>query len=93
MDNNIIHNKNKQQFEMHLQDGLIAFVTYTQKGDHLSLTYSEVPAKFRGQGIGKQLVLNTFEAIKAEGLTATAYCSYVKAIAKQTEDYKNIIHY
>ena len=91
METNIVHNTAKQQFELPLADGSMALVTYSQKGSHLNLMHSEVPREHRGEGIGKELVLKTFEAIEKEGLTATAYCSYIRAVAQRSNKWKNII--
>lgn len=92
MDRKIMHNKFDKQFELHLDNGLKAFISYTKNENHLSLTHSEVPLELRGKGIGKELVEKTFEAINKEGLTATAYCSYIRAVAKRSDKWQNFIN-
>lgn len=93
MDNNIIHNKEESRFELPLEQGAKAVIRYRKKGNHLDLLHSEVPSSMRGQGIGKQLVLKTFEAIEKEGYTATAYCSYIRAVAKRSDEWRDKIQY
>ena len=92
MNNKIKHKPEQKRFELELENGLTAFIMYKRKNDHLALIHSEVPESLRGQGIGKKLVLKTLEQIEKEGLTATAYCPYIKAVVLDSEKWKNIIN-
>jgi predicted GNAT family acetyltransferase len=92
MKSEFTHNKFDKRFELHLENNLKAFVSYTKNGNHLSLIHSEVPVQLRGQGVGKDLVLKTFEAIRSEGYTATAYCSYIIAVRRINPNYSDVIH-
>lgn len=88
----LIHNKNQHQFELMLENGEKAIVQYRKEGNHLSLLHSEVPHALRGGRIGKELLEKTFEAIEKAGLTATAYCSYIRAVAKRSSKWNKIIN-
>ena len=61
------------------------------KNDIMYLVHSEVPYELRGQGIGKVLVEKTFEKLTKEGYRAKAVCSYVKAVARRSDTWKEII--
>ncbi|MCB0382562.1 MAG: N-acetyltransferase [Psychroserpens sp.] len=87
----VSHNKFDKQFELCLENGGKAIVSYTKNGNHLNLIHSEVPTHLRGQGIGKELVLKTFDAIRKEGFTATAHCSYIKAVRQRNPLYADVI--
>lgn len=88
----IIHDKANKQFVLPLENGLKAKVVYTlNNASEISLVYSEVPDQLRGQGIGKELVLKTFEKLTAEGYKATAVCGYVKSVAKGHPEWNAII--
>lgn len=91
MDNKIRHNKFDRQFELSFKNGEKAFVCYTKKGNHLNLIHTEVPTHLRGQGIGKELVLKTFDTIRKEGYTATAHCTCIKAVRQQNPAYADLI--
>lgn len=93
MKTKVLHKPDERRFELPLDNGQAAHISYRREGDHLSLMHSEVPAALRGQGIGKDLVLGTFEVIQEEGLTATAYCSYIRAVAKRSDTWKDIIQF
>lgn len=91
MDSKLTHNKFDKQFELALTNGAKAIVSYVLNGTHLSLIHSEVPHNHRGQGIGKELVLKTFDAIRKEQLTATARCSYIRAVRQINLQYTDVI--
>lgn len=81
MDRKLIHDTENNRFNLQLENEETAYVSYKKNGNHLDLTYSEVPTSLRGKGIGKELVIKTFEKIEEDGYTATAYCSYIRAVA------------
>ncbi len=88
----IQHDKEHKQFVLPLENGEEAKVTYTLVSeDEMRLTYSEVPRSLRGNGIGKELVLKTFEKLTQEGFVATAVCSYIRAVAIRDPKWKEII--
>lgn len=87
----IIHERDNQQFTLPLEDGLEAKVIYTLDGDTMRLTYSEVPRALRGQGIGEELVLKTFEKLTEEGYKAIGICGYIRAVARRNEKWRDII--
>ena len=87
----IIHNIEAKSFVLPLENNLEAGENYTMLNNHMSLVYSEVPYKLRGQGIGKELVEKTFEKLTEEGYTATAVCSYIRVIARRSEKWRNVI--
>lgn len=88
----LIHDQEHHQFILPLDNGLEARVEYVQDGNNLRLVHSEVPYELRGKGIGKELVLKTFELLTQEGYTATAICSYIRAVARRHPTWNSIIN-
>ena len=86
----IIHDKEQQRFTLNI-NGEIASVNYTVKDTVMYLNHSEVPHNLRGQGIGKVLVMKTFEKLTQEGYEAVAVCSYIRAVKKRSNHWNAII--
>ncbi|WP_241507247.1 N-acetyltransferase [Aquimarina sediminis] len=86
----IQHNKDLKKFTLDI-NGEEAKIEYVIKNDKMYLVHSEVPHNLRGRGIGKELVLKTFEKLTAEGYKAVAVCSYIKAVKNRSNHWKNII--
>lgn len=88
----IIHDKDNHRFILPIDENNEAEVDYTIGNDGvLRLVHSEVPYNLRGQGVGKELVLKTFQKLTDEGYKATAYCSYIRAVASRDPKWSQII--
>ena len=87
-----MHDKENNRFILQLQNQMEASLDYTLQGNNMRLVYSEVPLDLRGRGIGKELVERSFEQLTDEGFTATAICSYIRAVAKGSSKWKTIIN-
>lgn len=86
----IIHDRENNRFILDI-NGELAKVEYQLRNGKMYLTHSEVPYNIRGKGIEKVLVEKTFEKLTNENFKAVAVCSYVKAVAKQSEKWSSII--
>lgn len=86
----INHDLIKKKFTLDI-NGEEARVEYDWKNDKMYLIHSEVPYNLRGRGIGKELVLKTFEKLHEEGYKAVAICSYIKAVKSRDEYWNSII--
>lgn len=86
----IKHDKEQQRFVLDI-NGELAKVDYVLRNNKMYLVHSEVPYNLRGQGIGKVLVEKTFEKLTEEGFLAVAVCSFIKAVAKRNQQWREII--
>lgn len=86
----VIHEKDNHKFTLDI-NGEEAKVEYVVKEGKMYLIHSEVPYLLRGRGIGKELVLKTFEKLTEEGYKAVAVCSYIKAVKNRDPYWKDII--
>jgi len=84
------HHKDEKKYVLDINEEE-AKVEYVLKEGKMYLIHSEVPYKLRGKGIGKELVLKTFEKLTEEGYKAVAICSYIKAVKNRDNYWKNII--
>ena len=88
----LTHDLENKRFVLKFENNLIASVQYTiDSCIGMRLIYSEVPSELRGKGIGKELVLKTFEKLSNEGYEATAVCSYIRAIAMRDPKWSTVI--
>ncbi|MEM9142374.1 MAG: N-acetyltransferase [Bacteroidota bacterium] len=86
----IEHNKESKKFTMDI-NGEEARIEYTKRDGKMYLVHSEVPYNLRGRGIGKELVLKTFEKLTEENYNAVAVCTYIKAVKNRHPKWKDII--
>jgi len=69
-------NEKENQFELHTKGG-IAFVEFIREGEKIYLTHTETPAELRGRGMAAELIKQTLQCAKDNGLTVVPSCSYV----------------
>ncbi len=86
----IRHNKEEKKFILKV-DGEESKVEYEYKEGKMFLIHSEIPEKLRGKGIGKKLVLKTFEKLNEEGYKAVAVCPYIKHVKSKDAYWGKII--
>ena len=84
------HNREERRFEIAIDDQ-IAFVEYTDDGDVVTMTHTEVPPDFEGQGVGSKLVKDALEAVKADGKKVNPACPFVAAYIKRHSEYESLV--
>lgn len=91
MNREVVHDKKHQRFTMQVDNNLEARVDYTLHGNLMRLVYCYVPPQLRGQGVGQDICIRTFEMLTEEGYEAEAICSYVRSVARNSEKWSKII--
>jgi predicted GNAT family acetyltransferase len=72
----VADNPEKNRYEITV-DSKTAFTTYKLGDGVITFLHTEVPAEFRGKGIGSKLVRGELEAARARGLKVNARCEFV----------------
>ena len=73
----LIHNEERHRYEFRL-DGGVAYVEYEPAANgHYRLTHTIVPPQFEGQGIGRELVESTLEALREQGVRIIPECTFI----------------
>lgn len=90
-DYELVNNKNKHQYEFHI-DRYIPLIEYIiNKDGNIYLTHTEVPSALGGQGIGTQLVEKTLEDIDNHGLKVVPLCPFVAGFIKKNPSWIEIV--
>ena len=82
----VVDNTGRRRFEVTSDDGQVAELVYQQAGDRLVLIHTEVPASFRGQGIGGRLVRAAVQRAVRDDLTLIPRCPYARRWLKEHRD-------
>ena len=73
----LIHNEARHRYEFQLDRG-VAYVEYEPAANgRYRLTHTIVPPQFEGQGIGRELVESTLEALRAQGVRLIPDCTFI----------------
>ncbi len=88
MNYTVIHNREDQRFEIHLDDK-IAFEQYELFEGGIAYTHTEVPEEFAGKGIGAFIAKYVLDYAKENHLKVKPYCPYIKAYIDKHPEYQS----
>lgn len=87
----LIHNEERHRYEFRL-DGGVAYVEYEPAADGLyRLTHTIVPPQFEGQGIGRELVEATLEALRERGARIIPQCSFIIRYIQRHPEWESLL--
>jgi predicted GNAT family acetyltransferase len=85
----VTDNAEKGRYEITV-DGKTAFTTYRLADGVITFVHTEVPAEFRGKGIGSKLVRGELDAARARGLKVNARCEFVANYIETHPEYHDL---
>ncbi|MCD8034976.1 MAG: N-acetyltransferase [Alistipes sp.] len=86
----VIDNTAEKRYELDLGDDM-ALIEYVLGKGLVVLTHTEVPPKYEGQGIGKELVLAALEDIRSKGLLVVPQCPFVGAYIRRHPEWMDLV--
>lgn len=86
----VIDNTAEKRYELDLGDDM-ALIEYVLGKGLVVLTHTEVPPKYEGQGIGKELVLVALEDIRSKGLLVVPQCPFVGAYIRRHPEWMDLV--
>jgi predicted GNAT family acetyltransferase len=68
------------------------YITYSKAGDTmLILDHTEVNDAYRGQGIGKIIVMHIVDVARRDGLKVLPLCPFAKSVFDRTEEIRDVL--
>jgi len=83
-------NEEENQFELHTKGG-IAFVEFIREGEKIYLTHTETPESLRGKGVAAELIKQTLQCARDNGLTVVPSCSYVAKYVNEHSKWNDVL--
>ena len=69
----------------------LAYLSYVENGDVLTVDHTEVSPKLEGQGIGKKLVSQVVEFARSENKTIAPQCPFAHGLIEKTPDFQDVL--
>jgi predicted GNAT family acetyltransferase len=66
-------------------------IEYEPQGDKLLLLSTQVPPEISGQGVGSELIKQSFELIENMDLKVVPVCSFIQNWLRKNPDKKHLI--
>ncbi|WP_235681351.1 GNAT family N-acetyltransferase [Tomitella gaofuii] len=91
MTEQIVHNAQRNRFEIFVDDALAGFAAYVPADGARDFDHTEVGAEFGGRGLAGKVVAAALADTEAAGLSVIPTCSYVrKFVTKNAEHLAHI---
>jgi predicted GNAT family acetyltransferase len=96
MELRVADNPNKARYEITvLSDNgdseIAGFVVYHLTGNAISLVHTETDPRFRGHGVGGQLIKATLDSARERGLEVLPYCPFVRSWIEEHPEYADLV--
>lgn len=86
----VVHNPDKNRFEVQLDADNVAVAEYMQHGKNLVFTHTEVPAAYEGRGIAAKLAYTALEYARDNGYKVQPLCPFIRSYIKRHPEYHAI---
>lgn len=83
-----VNNAEEHRFEIRLGDD-IALIDYMLNGRNITITHTEVPPAFEGQGIAGKLAKFALDWAKENDYKVNPLCPYVKSYINRNPEYQD----
>ena len=86
----LIDNAAEKRYELDLGDGM-ALAEYVLGHGLIVLTHTEVPPKYEGRAIGKELVQGVLEDIRRKKLKVVPQCPFVATYIRRHPEWMDLV--
>lgn len=87
----VVHNAEKQRYELRDGDAVIGYTQYHPDGDtQLVFDHTEVDKGYSGQGLAGRLVGFALDDVRERGKRVVAICSYVDKYIGEHPEYRDL---
>ncbi len=87
----VIDRPEHSRFEAHRNGELAGVLGYEQRGDLLVALHTEVDPRFKGRGIGSELVRGMIDQLRADGRRLQPVCPFVKAWLERHPEQNDVL--
>jgi predicted GNAT family acetyltransferase len=87
----VADNPEQGRYEARVDGELAGSLYYREREGGLILVHTEVEPEFEGQGVGGRLVAGTLDDIRARGLSAVAWCPFVRGYLERHPEYADLV--
>jgi predicted GNAT family acetyltransferase len=87
----VIRNEADQRFEIHLDDGTVAFADYRPLHGKVMFPHTVVPPHHEGQGLGSAIAKASIDWAREQGLQVISACSFYANYMKRHPETHDIL--
>lgn len=91
MEYTIIHNSDRERFEVRIDDTTGAFTDYMDVGTRRIFDHTVTDSRYQGHGLASALIRHALDATRAEGRQITSSCAFVSRFLEEHPEYQDLV--
>nr|WP_042193469.1 GNAT family N-acetyltransferase [Kibdelosporangium sp. MJ126-NF4] len=89
----VVRNADKSRYEVFHAGELAGFAAYTEQGDQVVFTHTEIDDAFAGKGLGKVLATGALDAVVGSGKVIVPVCPFIAAFVRKNSQYDDHVQW
>ncbi|WP_308200284.1 GNAT family N-acetyltransferase [Kibdelosporangium philippinense] len=85
----VARNDEQSRYEVFYGGELAGFAAYTEEGDQVVFTHTEVDGAFAGKGLGKVLASGALDDVVARNRVIVPICPFIASFVRKNEQYND----
>lgn len=87
----VVERPEENRFEAHVGGKLAGVIVYQERGGRVVATHTEVDKRYKGRGIGSQLVQGMVDLLRSDGRRLQPVCPFVSAWLERHPDQADVL--
>ena len=83
--------RERDRYEVSVDGEVVGFSAYRARPGLIAFVHTDVDKRFRGRGIGDQLIRFALEDARARGLSVLPFCPFVKAFIEGHREFEELV--
>lgn len=83
----VVRNAEKNRYEVLHAGELAGFAEYTEQGDQVAFTHTEIDSAYAGKGLGKVLASGALDDVVDRGGTIVPICPFIASFVRKNTQY------
>lgn len=91
METTIRNDTEQSRYELRVDDAVAGVVEYSDKGDYVELTHTEIDPSHEGEGLGSQLARAVLDSLRNENRAVIPSCPFINSYLKRHPEYADLV--
>lgn len=87
----VVRNADKSRYDVLHGGELAGFAAYTEEGDQVVFTHTEIDGAFAGKGLGKVLAGGALDDVVGRGKVIVPVCPFIASFVRKTDQYDDYV--
>jgi predicted GNAT family acetyltransferase len=87
----VVDNPDELRYEIHVQGSLAGYIRYRIEPGTVVLVHTDVEPRWEGGWVGRTLVREALDDLRARGLNVALICPYIRDFVHKNPDYASLV--